>query len=157
MRLLRALELGNVAAVELEVTGGGQRLRDMYEQWPFFRSLLDNAQISLGTATLAVTRLYSTLVSDSTVRDSIMARIEHEYELACRWILAASGQSRLLDRAPVLRSSIALRNPYVDPIHCVQVDLLRQWRADGSREDDPRLQTLLQTVNGIAAGLQTTG
>jgi phosphoenolpyruvate carboxylase len=56
-----------------------------------------------------------------------------------------------------LRSSIALRNPYVDPIHCVQVDLLRQWRAGGSREDDPRLRTLLQTVNGIAAGLQTTG
>ena len=68
-----------------------------------------------------------------------------------------AARQRLLERAPVLRRSIALRNPYVDPIHCVQVELLRQWRADGSREDDPRLRTLLQTVNGIAAGLQTTG
>jgi phosphoenolpyruvate carboxylase len=76
---------------------------------------------------------------------------------ACRWVLTASDQARLLERAPVLRRSIALRNPYVDPIHCVQVEQLRLWRADGSRTDDPRLRTLLQTVNGIAAGLQNTG
>ena len=149
--------LGTALAEAAAEPGGEDRLREMYARWPFFRSLLDNAQISLGTATLEVTRLYASLVTDAAVRDEIMPRIEHEYELACRWVLAASGQTRLLERAPVLRSSIALRNPYVDPIHCVQVDLLRQWRADGSREDDPRLQTLLQTVNGIAAGLQTTG
>jgi phosphoenolpyruvate carboxylase len=104
-----------------------------------------------------VTRLYASLVEDASIRDSILARIERELDLACRWVLVASGQDRLLERAPVLRRSIALRNPYVDPIHCVQVELLREWRAGGSREDDPRLRTLLQTVNGIAAGLQTTG
>jgi phosphoenolpyruvate carboxylase len=83
--------------------------------------------------------------------------LEQELDLTTRWVLAATGQTRLLEHAPVLRRSIALRNPYVDPIHCVQVELLRQWRTAGSREDDPRLRTLLQTVNGIAAGLQTTG
>ena len=149
--------LGTALAEAAAEPGGEARLAEMYTRWPFFRSLIDNAQISLGTASLPVTRLYAGLVEDAAVRDSIMARIERELELACRWVLVASDQDRLLERAPVLRRSIALRNPYVDPIHCVQVELLREWRAGGSREDDPRLKTLLQTVNGIAAGLQTTG
>ena len=96
-------------------------------------------------------------MQDASIRDAILARIEHEFDLARTWSTVATGNARVLERAPVLRRSIALRNPYVDPIHCVQVEMLRQWRADGSREDDPRLRTLLQTVNGIAAGLQTTG
>jgi phosphoenolpyruvate carboxylase len=136
---------------------GGGPLREMYERWPFFRSLIDNAQISLGTASLAVTRCYADLVSDADVRRSILERIESEFDLTQKYVLAAAGQSQLLERATVLRRSIALRNPYVDPIHCVQVELLRSWRAAGSHDDDPRLPILLQTVNGIAAGLQTTG
>jgi phosphoenolpyruvate carboxylase len=149
--------LGTALAEAAAEPGGAERLSEMYRRWPFFRSLIDNAQISLGTASLPVTRLYAGLVADARLREAIMARIERELELATRWVLVSSGQDRLLERAPVLRRSIALRNPYVDPIHCVQVELLRQWRADGSRDDDPRLRTLLQTVNGIAAGLQTTG
>jgi phosphoenolpyruvate carboxylase len=149
--------LGTALARAAAEPGGEARLAAMYERWPFFQSLIDNAQISLGTASLPVTRLYAGLVSDADAGASIMARLEREYDLACRWVLVAAGQSRLLERAPVLGRSIALRNPYVDPIHCAQVELLRQWRADGGREDDPRLKTLLQTVNGIAAGLQTTG
>jgi phosphoenolpyruvate carboxylase len=149
--------LGTALADAAAEPGGAERLAEMYARWPFFRSLIDNAQISLGTASLPVTRLYASLVNDASIRDAILARIERELELATRWVLVASGQERLLEHAPVLRRSIALRNPYVDPIHCVQVELLREWRAGGSREDDPRLRTLLQTVNGIAAGLQTTG
>jgi phosphoenolpyruvate carboxylase len=149
--------LGSALAAAAQDGSGADRLREMYERWPFFRSMLDNAQISLGTASLPVTRLYADLVEDAATRDAIMARIEAEYELTCRWVLAASGRTHLLEAAPVLRRSIALRNPYVDPIHCVQVALLRAWRADGSRDDDPRLAVLLQTVNGIAAGLQNTG
>ena len=149
--------LGTALADVAELPGGAELLAEMYARWPFFRSLIDNAQISLGTASLPVTRLYASLVDDTTIRQTILARIEHELELATRWVLVASGQDHLLERAPVLRRSIALRNPYVDPIHCVQVELLREWRAAGSREDDPRLRTLLQTVNGIAAGLQPTG
>jgi phosphoenolpyruvate carboxylase len=149
--------LGTALAAAAAESGGPERLAEMYARWPFFRSLIDNAQISLGTASLPVTRLYASLVEHVAVRKTILARIEHEFALACHWALVASRQDRLLERAPVLRSSIALRNPYVDPIHCVQVELLRQWRAEGSREDDPRLRPLLQTVNGIAAGLQTTG
>jgi len=149
--------LGSALAAAGTDGNGADRLREMYERWPFFRSLLDNAQISLATASLPVTRLYADLVDDAAMRGAIMARIEAEYELSCHWVLTASGRTHLLEAAPVLRRSIALRNPYVDPIHCVQVELLRAWRADGSREDDPRLPILLQTVNGIAAGLQNTG
>jgi phosphoenolpyruvate carboxylase len=150
--------LGTALAQAAGADGSGaDRLREMYERWPFFRSLLDNAQISLATATLPVMRLYADLVQDQSLRAAIMARIEAEYELTCTWVLSASGRSQLLEAAPVLRRSIALRNPYVDPIHCVQVELLRGWRADGSHDDDPRLAVLLQTVNGIAAGLQNTG
>jgi phosphoenolpyruvate carboxylase len=149
--------LGTALQAVGELPDGPGLLAEMYARWPFFRSLIDNAQISLGTASLPVTRLYATLVQDATIRDSILARIEQEFDLARRWVTAAAGHARVLERAPVLRRSIALRNPYVDPIHCVQVEMLRRWRADGSREDDPRLRTLLQTVNGIAAGLQTTG
>lgn len=149
--------LGSALAEVGTLPGGTDLLTAMYARWPFFRSLIDNAQISLGTASLAVTRLYATLVQDAEVGNRILAQIEEELRLAEQWVLVASNQQRLLERATVLRRSIALRNPYVDPIHCVQVELLRQWRADGSREDDPRLQTLLRTVNGVAAGLQTTG
>jgi len=149
--------LGSALAEVADLADGANILCAMYDRWPFFRSLIDNAQISLGTASLPVTRLYADLVDDANIRESIMARIEQEFALACRWVLVASGQSRLLESAPVLRRSIALRNPYVDPIHCAQVELLRAWRADGSRDDDSRLPVLLQTVNGIAAGLQNTG
>jgi phosphoenolpyruvate carboxylase len=149
--------LGTALAEVGAEPGGPALLSEMYQRWPYFRSLVDNAQISLGIASLPVTRLYASLVTDPAVRDLVMSSIEREYELAVRWMLEASGQERLLERAPVLRRSIALRNPYVDPIHCIQVEQLRLWRADGSREDDSRLRTLLQTVNGIAAGLQNTG
>jgi len=149
--------LGTALAEIAAESGGPERLTEMYQRWPFFRSLVDNTQISLGMSSLPVTRIYAGLVTDAGVRRLLMDRIEREYEVTCQLMLAASGQERLLERAPVLRRSIALRNPYVDPIHCIQVEQLRLWRADGSREDDPRLRTLLQTVNGIAAGLQNTG
>ncbi|MDP8924787.1 MAG: phosphoenolpyruvate carboxylase [Chloroflexota bacterium] len=139
-----------------------ERLRQMYARWPFFRSLLDNAQISLGTATLEVTRLYARLVGDDGVRERIMRRIEDEYERTRRLVLDAAGQSEVLERAPVLRRSIALRNPYVDPLHCAQVELLARWRAaEAEGHVGPDIEalvgTLLRTINGIAAGVQTTG
>ncbi|MCC6178625.1 MAG: phosphoenolpyruvate carboxylase [Chloroflexi bacterium] len=137
--------------------GGLDRLRTMYREWPFFQSLLDNAQISLGTASLAITRRYASLVTDGRIRDEIMRLIEAEYERACTYVVAATGYDRLLERAPVLRRSIALRNPYVDPIHCAQIELLGRWRATDGPPSGDLLPTLLQTINGIAAGLQSTG
>ncbi|MDR7390654.1 MAG: phosphoenolpyruvate carboxylase, partial [Armatimonadota bacterium] len=130
-------------------------LRAMYAGWPFFRSVVDNAQISLGTADLEVTRLYAQLVEEESVRERIYRRIRDEYERTVRMVLEVTGQRELLDNSPVLQRSVRLRNPYVDPMSYLQVRLLRERRA---RPDDPMVAELVQrTVNGIAAGLQTTG
>jgi len=140
------------------------RCRAMYQRWPFFRSLLDNAQLSLGTASLEVTELYADLVDDPKVRDQILGRIRQEFDTTCRWLLAIAEQDRLLDRSPVLQRSVALRNPYVDALHAAQVHLLRRWRssegAAGTGQDEgaaPILSAILHSINGIAAGVQTFG
>jgi phosphoenolpyruvate carboxylase len=133
----------------------------MYRGWPFFRSLLDNAQLSLGTASLEVTELYAGLVSDARIRQRILGRIQGEYRAACRWVLAISEQERLLDRSPVLQRSVALRNPYVDALHVAQVHLLRRRRGrnpdQGEADSEALLSAILHSINGIAAGVQTFG
>ncbi len=134
---------------------GLSELRAMYADWPFFRSVVDNAQISLGTADMEVSRLYAELVEDEGVRERIYGRIRDEYERAVRRVLEVTGQRELLDNSPVLQRSVRLRNPYVDPLHHVQVRLLRERRRT---PDDPALREAVGlTVNGIAAGVQTTG
>jgi phosphoenolpyruvate carboxylase len=130
-------------------------LRAMYAGWPFFRSVVDNAQISLGTADLEVARLYAELVEDTAVRERIYGRIREEFDLTVRRVLEVTGQRELLENSPVLQRSVRLRNPYVDPMNYLQVRLLRERRA---RPEDPEVAELLHhTVNGVAAGLQTTG
>src|SRR5207244_325534 len=108
-----------------------------------FRSLLDNAQLSLGTASLEVTELYADLVTDQGVRSRILDRIRGEYELACRHLLAVTEQRELLDRSPVLQRSVALRNPYVDPLHAIQVHLLRRWRGLDQRASEAEREQVL--------------
>jgi phosphoenolpyruvate carboxylase len=133
----------------------------MYQEWPFFRSLVDNAQISVGTADLSTARQYVGLARDGSAAPRIWARIEHEFSLTERGLLAVTGQKRILDNLPVLQESIELRNPYVDPMHAIQVDLLRRLRAvtaDGQGEQEEELRYAVQhTINGIASGLQSTG
>ena len=131
----------------------------MYRHWPFFRSLVDNAQLSMGKADLAVARLYAGLVPDVALRERIFGAIEQEWRATEQAILEVTGQTALLGNSPVLRQSVRLRNPYVDPLSFLQVSLLRRLRE--LPEDDPRrapLQRLVAlTINGVAAGLQNTG
>ncbi len=135
--------------------GALAELRAMYAGWPFFRSVVDNAQISLGTADLEVGRLYAELVEDEGVRERVYGRIREEYDRTVRRVLEVTGQREILDNALVLQRSVRLRNPYVDPMHYLQVRLLRERRA---RPEDAQVAELLHhTINGIAAGLQTTG
>jgi phosphoenolpyruvate carboxylase len=143
---------------------GEGRLAEMYRHWPFFRSLIDNAQLSMGKADLAVARLYTGLVDDPEVRDGVFGAVEAEWRATEDAILAITGQPVLLGTSPVLRRSIQLRNPYVDPLSFVQVSLLRRLRQEGREgraEDEaaPEIARRLvaQTINGIAAGLQNTG
>lgn len=129
-------------------------LRSMYAGWPFFRTVIDNAQISLGTADMTIAEAYSTLAPEA-VRAAIFPRIAGEYERAVRVVCAITRQRRLLDNMPVLQRSIALRNPYVDPLHHLQVRLLRELDAGHAGPD--HLRIVLHSINGIAAGVQTTG
>ncbi len=146
-------------------TFGGQKdgnlklLREMYRDWEFFRGVIDNAQMSLGKADMGIARLYADLVQDEHVRKSVFGEIRAEYDRAVDWTLRIMQQRNILDNQPVLQRSIRVRNPYVDPLNFLQINLLRQYRA--LDEDSPEAQTLLeaifQTINGIAAGLKNTG
>jgi len=150
---------GSGSALQAEIKAGGlETLRAMYRDWRAFAGAIDNAQLSLGTADLPTVRRYATLASDS---DAALARIVEEYERSVATILAITGQRELLEGAPTLVASIRLRNPYVDALHLAQVALLRRARAlpaDAPDAERERLRdAIANSINGIAAGLQTTG
>jgi phosphoenolpyruvate carboxylase len=149
------------AGTALEAYAGedGDRLatlREMYEGWRFFTALVENVHLDLAKADMPIAALYNDLVEDEALRAAIFSRIEGEYERACRWINRIIGQDDLLDNAPVMQRSINRRNPYVDPLNFIQVVLLCDLRR-GEGEADPILDAVLATVNGIAAGMKTTG
>jgi phosphoenolpyruvate carboxylase len=131
-------------------------LREMYEGWPYFAILLDNAEASLAKTDFYIARRYAELVEDEQVRQAIFCRIEEEYQRTVRGVLEISGCKHLLERQPTLAKSIRLRNPYVDPLNFLQIRSLKQWRRD--RRASPELLRLLQvTVGGIAFGMKSTG
>jgi phosphoenolpyruvate carboxylase len=125
-----------------------------YTRWPFLRSLVDDVEAMLARADLEIAHAYQELVDEPLRRHFAVIRSEHES--ARRHILAVKGYASLLDGEPQLQRSIQLRNPYVDPMNLMQVDLLRRWRATG-REDRDLFEALLASVSGIAQGLQSTG
>jgi phosphoenolpyruvate carboxylase len=134
---------------------GVEFLQAMDREWPFFAATIANAEMALAKSDLDVAERYANLVADAEVRTRIWQRIQDEHERSTREILCLTGQNRLLDREPVLRRSVDRRNPYVDPISFVQVELLRRLRGGSAR--DSTLRAILRTVNGIAGGLKNTG
>ena len=124
-------------------------LRGLYDRLPFVRTVIDNLEMTLAKSSLSIARGYLRLVDDT----SLFERIEAEHALAVQGVLAATGVSRLLDRQPMLRRSIDLRNPYVDPMNALQVELLRRHRAG----DETAQLPLLRSIAGIAAALRNTG
>ncbi len=134
-------------------------LQAMYRDWPFFQALVDNVELDLAKADMGIAALYAALVADVDLRRRIFGRIEAEHARACRYVNRIIGQEVLLDHAPVLQHSIERRNPYVDPLNFIQVALLRALRRQdlASSERNTLLELVLATVNGIAAGMKTTG
>jgi phosphoenolpyruvate carboxylase len=126
----------------------------MYRRWRFFRGMINDVEMVLAKSELEVGGRYAQLAGPE-LRD-IFTRIEDEFETAGRHILALKQQGELLEDQPTLKRNIRLRNPYVDPLHILQIDLLQRWR-DGGRADDALLTALQATVNGIALGIQNTG
>jgi phosphoenolpyruvate carboxylase len=146
-------------ALQAEIASGRLALlREMYRGWRFFAQVLDNAQISLGTADLATTRRYATLAADG---EQMVRVLTEEYERSVTAVLAVTEQQELLDNVSTLQRTIKLRNPYVDALHLAQITLLRRYRAlppdapEGERAF--LLDAIHHSINGIAAGLQTTG
>ncbi|MBX6365735.1 MAG: phosphoenolpyruvate carboxylase [Gemmatimonadetes bacterium] len=134
---------------------GESVLRRMYGELRIFRELLSNVEIGMAKADLGIARRYAGLVADAAVRERVFGMIAEEFERTRRMLLRVTGQSRLLERNPVLARSIRLRNPYVDPMSLIQVELLRRKRAGESGEELDR--ALAATINGISAGLRNTG
>ena len=130
-------------------------LQTMAKEFPLFIDLLRNVEMALGKADLGTARLYSTLVRDEKLRERIFDMFEAEFHRSVRGLLAVLRQTELLQTNQVLAHSIKLRNPYVDPMHLIQVDMLRRKRAG---EDTPDVNRVIAaTINGISAGLRNTG
>jgi phosphoenolpyruvate carboxylase len=132
-------------------TLGDEALRDMYENWFFFTNLVDDIELSLARADLEIAAFYEQLVDEKLRR--FVPVLRAEYQLTRQQVLNIRCCVHLLDGASTVQRSIMLRNPYIDPMHLVQVDLLRRWRA-GKREDRELLSALLATVSGISQALQ---
>lgn len=142
---------GLQAAVE---AGHEDSLREMAQDWPFFRTFLDDIAMVLSKGDLNIAELFSRLAGPLHAR--FFPRIRDELALTKHWVKTLLGQRSLLQHDPRLALSIRLRNPYIDPISVLQVDLLQRWRAtDG--EDEELLRALVACVNGVAQGVQNTG
>jgi phosphoenolpyruvate carboxylase len=132
-------------------------LGSMYREWPFFKTLVDNAQLALRGADMLIARVYAMLAAPAD-REAVFPRLSEEYARTEAALARLTGQRELLDEAPWLQRSIRVRNPYIDPMNYVQVALLRRLRAVAPGADAEDLgDTVRLSVNGIAAGLRNTG
>jgi phosphoenolpyruvate carboxylase len=129
-------------------------LREMYAAWPFFRGFLDNVSMTLAKTDLAIARRYVAALAPPEL-GYLADDIQAEFELSVTEVLKVTGDAALLDREPTLRTTLEIRENYLEPLHHLQVDLLARRRAG---EQDPALErALLLTIGGIAAGMRNTG
>jgi phosphoenolpyruvate carboxylase len=128
-------------------------LRRLYRTWPFFRSLVENLEMTLAKSSLDISADYLELVDDPR----LFGPIAREHEQAVAAVLEIVEAHELLDRHPVLQRSVRLRNPYVDPMNAIQVELLGRYRAAGPDERERVRRPLLRSIAGIAAALRNTG
>jgi phosphoenolpyruvate carboxylase len=133
---------------------GMAAMRDLLARQVFFQGMVNDVEMVLGKSELGIGRRYSGLVDKPLSR--FFVSIQEEFQLAEKRILELKQLDRLLDDQPVLQRNIRLRNPYVDPLHLLQIDMLKKWRDEG-REDGQLLEALKATVKGIALGIQNTG
>jgi phosphoenolpyruvate carboxylase len=139
-----------------------QKAQEMYRQWPFFKGLIDKLETALAVADMDIARYYCEKLVDEPLQEKFFSKILSEYDYTRQIILEISGRAKLLDAIPYLQHSIAIRNPYVDPLSYLQVKLIQQLRQRTLAEanepiKDELLETVLMTINGVAEGLQNTG
>jgi phosphoenolpyruvate carboxylase len=139
----------------MEKPGALELLQSMAREFPLFIDLIRNVEMALGKVDPATARQYSSLVKDPALRDRVFDMIEAELHRSVYAVLAITKQKDLLEKNQVLARSIRLRNPYVDPMHLIQIDMLQRKRAG---EDTPEVnRAIAATISGISAGLRNTG
>jgi phosphoenolpyruvate carboxylase len=131
------------------------QLQRMMAEFPLFSDLIRNVELAMAKADLAIAELYASLVQDEGVRERVWKMIVEEFERTRRMLLIVKQQQTLVERNPVLSRSIRLRNPYVDAMSLIQVELLRRKQSGDNSEE--LNYALGATINGIAAGLHNTG
>ena len=135
-------------------------LQEMHATWAFFRVLLETAELSLMKADMQIAAIYSTLAPEAAQAERIFATIQAEHRRTVEAVLAIKGRQRLIEDDPVIQRSVQLRNPYVDPLNYLQVEMLRRLRSlPNPNSDEARevREVIVLTINGIAAGLRNTG
>jgi len=135
-------------------------LHDMYRSWSLFKTMLDNAEMSLIKADMGIASLYVDLVPDHRLAEEMFTSIRAEYDQTRDVVLAVSGHTNLLSEEPITQNAVQLRNPYVDPLNYIQVEMLRRIRAlpdPEGQEAEAIREVIAITINGIAAGLRNTG
>jgi phosphoenolpyruvate carboxylase len=130
-------------------------LQRMRKEFLLFRHMIANVELGMAKADMSIAQLYSSLVKDEGVRTRVYETLREEFERTRRAVLEITGQRELLERNPLLSRSIQLRNPYIDPLSLIQVELMRRKR--NGEDSDELNYALASTMNGIAAGLHNTG
>ncbi|HEU4636106.1 MAG TPA: phosphoenolpyruvate carboxylase [Edaphobacter sp.] len=139
---------------------GLAQLQSMTRDFPLFLDIIRNVEMALAKSDFGIAQLYASLVEDGDLRDRVYSMLKAEFDLTHKLLLAVTGQQRLLETNPVLERSIRLRNPYVDPMSLIQVELIRRKRMAAAKgeADSPELNRAISaTINGISAGLRNTG
>ncbi|HEY5213177.1 MAG TPA: phosphoenolpyruvate carboxylase, partial [Acidobacteriaceae bacterium] len=134
---------------------GLELLQEMARGFPLFIDIIRNVEMALAKADFGIARLYASLVEDAALRDRVFTTLETEFILTQEMVLAVTQQTELLETNRVLANSIRLRNPYVDPMSLLQLELLRRKR--GGESSDQLDRAITATINGISAGLRNTG
>ncbi len=140
----------------LDSKGGDAKLREMYQQWPFFRAMIDNSVLAVAKSNMPVFRRYVALADKSEGLKAVADKLFAEFDLANKNLAIATGTNELLDNVEWLKSSIKVRNRYVDPLNMIQVELLRREKSS-SGDDEGRRRLAQLAIKGIAAGMRTTG
>jgi phosphoenolpyruvate carboxylase len=130
-------------------------LSEMYQRWPFFRSVVSNMDMVLAKTDLSIASRYAELLEDAALRELVLERIAEELNNSIRYLLHISGQPALLANNPELAQSIRRRTPYLDPLNHLQIELLRRYRAGSS--DELTRRGIHLSINGLAAGLRNSG
>ena len=143
----------------IENPEGLDTMKEMYREWPFFKTLINFMQMTLAKSDLRIAQTYTELVEDDGLRDRMWGKISTEHESCTKALLRITGYDSLLDDSPVLQRSVRLRNPYVDPLSYIQLSLLRRLRAlpEDAPEKDAVTNTLMRTISGISSGMLNTG